>query len=199
MENSQHHFVEDTAERRVMSRIDAVLRINYQIISDDVALNDPYDSHFVLPRYFLLLAELDQFDHAFRYELEQLNEKDQQIARILSLFNQKLDLITGSYYDNIVQSLLPVPEQVNFTENGISFSSLHHINEGTYIHITLSHPENFYHIAATAQVIYCNAEEQGKFCIGAYFITLNPQDRAKLATGFLQAQQSANPSFSGEI
>lgn len=199
MENSQHHFVEDTAERRVMSRIDAVLRINYQIISDDVALNDPYDSHFVLPRYFLLLAELDQFDHAFRYELEQLNEKDQQIARILSLFNQKLDLITGSYYDNIVQSLLPVPEQVNFTENGISFSSSQHINEGTYIHITLSHPENFYHIAATAQVIYCNAEEHGKFRIGAYFITLNPQDRAKLATGFLQAQQSANPSFSGEI
>ncbi len=192
MENSQHHFVEDTAERRVMSRIDAVLRINYQIISDDVALNDPYDSHFVLPRYFLLLAELDQFDHAFRYELEQLNEKDQQIARILSLFNQKLDLITGSYYDNIVQSLLPVPEQVNFTENGISFSSSQHINEGTYIHITLSHPENFYHIAATAQVIYCNAEEHGKFRIGAYFITLNPQDRAKLATGFLQVLQSAS-------
>ena len=192
MENSQHQLVEDNSERRVMSRIDAVLRINYQIISDDVALNDPYDSHFVLPRYFLLLAELDQFDHAFRYELEQLNEKDQQIARILSLFNQKLDLITGSYYDNIVQSLLPVPEQVNFTENGISFSSSQHINEGTYIHITLSHPENFYHIAATAQVIYCNAEEQGKFRIGAYFITLNPQDRAKLANGFLQAQQSAN-------
>ena len=37
-----------------------------------MGLNDSYDSHFVLPRYFLLLAELDQFDHAFRYELEQL-------------------------------------------------------------------------------------------------------------------------------
>ena len=119
MENLQHQNVQ--TERRVMSRIDAALRINYQIISDDVALNDPYDPNFVLPRYFLLLAELDQFDHAFRYELEQLNEKDQQIARILSLFNQKLNLITGSFYDNIVQSLLPVPEQVNFSENGLSF------------------------------------------------------------------------------
>ena len=113
MENVQHP--NGYTERRVMSRIDAALRINYQIISDDVALNDPYDSNFVLPRYFLLLAELDQFDHAVNYELEQLSEKDQQIARILSLFNQKLNLITGSLYDAIVQSMLPVPEQVNFS------------------------------------------------------------------------------------
>ena len=88
MENTLHHVTDDKTERRTMSRIDAVLRINYQIIPIDAALNDPYDSHFVLPRYFLLLAELDQFDHALGYELEQLNEKDQQIARILSLFNQ---------------------------------------------------------------------------------------------------------------
>jgi hypothetical protein len=106
MENSQHSS--GITERRVMSRIDAALRINYQIISDAVALNDPYDPSFVLPRYFLLLAELDQIDHAFSYELEQLNQKDQQIARILSLFNQKLNLITGSLYDSIVQSILPV-------------------------------------------------------------------------------------------
>jgi len=93
MESSQHQ--QRTTERRVMSRIDAALRINYQIITDDVALNDPYDPIFVLPRYFLLLAKLDQFDHALKYELEQLNQKDQQIARILYLFNQKLNLITG--------------------------------------------------------------------------------------------------------
>ena len=189
MENSQHQLFEDSTERRVLSRIDAVLRINYQPISTDVAMNDPYDSHFVLPRYFLLLAELDQFDHAFRYEIEQLNEKDQQIARILSLFNQKLDLITGSYYDNIVQSMLPSPERVNFSEQGLSFSSLQPLIEDSYIHLTLSHPENFFHIAAIAQVAYCKSEEQGKFRIGAYFVTLNPQERAKLAASIAQSQQ----------
>ena len=128
MENLQHQSV--ASERRVMSRIDAALRINYQIISDDVALNDPYDANFVLPRYFLLLAELDQFDHALHYELEQLNEKDQQIARILSLFNQKLNLITGSLYDSIVQSVLPSPEHVNFSESGLSFYSERGIKHG---------------------------------------------------------------------
>ncbi len=70
---------------------------------------------------------------------------------------------------------------VNFSENGLSFFSTQDLNEGTYIHITLSHPENFFHIAATAQVAYSTAEEHGKFRIGAYFITINPQDRAKLA------------------
>ncbi|QIC63662.1 PilZ domain-containing protein [Acinetobacter schindleri] len=179
MENLQHQH--GVTERRVMSRIDAALRINYQIISDDVALNDPYDANFVLPRYFLLLAELDQFDHALNYELEQLAEKDQQIARILSLFNQKLNLITGSLYDSIVQSMLPVPEDVNFSESGLSFFSKHLIKEGTYIHLTLSHPENFFHIAATAQVVYSRAEDNGQFRTGAYFITLHPQDRAKIS------------------
>ena len=190
MENTLHHVADDKTERRTMSRIDTVLRINYQIIPIDAALNDPYDSHFVLPRYFLLLAELDQFDHALGYELEQLNEKDQQIARILSLFNQKLNLITGSFYDNIVQSLLPVPEQVNVSEHGLSFFGSQPLAQDAYIHITLSHPENFFHIAAIAQVAYCNeTEEPHEFRIGAYFITLHPQDRAKLADSIQQAQQ----------
>ena len=196
MENTLHHVADDKTERRTMSRIDTVLRINYQIIPIDAALNDPYDSHFVLPRYFLLLAELDQFDHALGYELEQLNEKDQQIARILSLFNQKLNLITGSFYDNIVQSLLPVPEQVNVSEHGLSFFSSQPLAQDAYIHITLSHPENFFHIAAIAQVAYCNeTEDPNKFRIGAYFITLHPQDRAKLAESIQESQQTeSNPN-----
>ena len=94
MEKFQHQPGQN--DRRVMSRIDAALRVNYQVISEHVALNDPYDPNFVLPRYFLLLAELDQFDLALDHEIEQISEKDQQIARILSLFNQKLNLITGT-------------------------------------------------------------------------------------------------------
>lgn len=179
MENLQHQH--SPSDRRVMSRIDAALRINYQIISDDVALNDPYDPNFVLPRYFLLLAELDQFDHALNYELEQLSENEQQLARILSLFNQKLNLITGSLYDAIVQSMLPIPEHVNFSESGLSFFSEREIPEGSYLHVTLSHPENFFHIAAIVQVVYSHEEEAHKFRNGAYFVTLHPQDRAKLA------------------
>jgi hypothetical protein len=179
MEKYQHQSAQN--DRRVMSRIDAALRINYQVISEDVALNDPYDPNFVLPRYFLLLAELDQFDHALDHEIEQLTEKDQQIARILSLFNQKLNLITGTLYDAIVQTLLPVPANVNISESGLSFYTAQPIPENTYIHITLSHPENYYHIAATAQVVYSREEENGKFRTGAYFITLLPQDRSKLS------------------
>jgi len=178
METLQHQGASN--ERRVMSRIDAALRINYQIISDDVALNDPYDPNFVLPRYFLLLAELDQFDHAINYELEQLNQKDQQIARILSLFNQKMNLITGSLYDAIVQTMLPVPEQVNISESGISFYTNQQLKDGSYIHLTLSHPDNFFHVATIAQVVYSKPKDETGFRTGAYFVTLHPQDRAKL-------------------
>ena len=177
MKNTQQHS--DVIERRVMSRIDAALRINYQIIHQDVVLHDPYDPIFLLPRYFLLLAELDQFDHALKYELEQLSEKDQQIARILSIFNQKMNLITGSYYDSIVQTMLPSLQQVNFSASGLSFFSSSELAKGSYIHITLSHPEHF-HVAATAQVVY-SQEENNNYRTGVHFITLLPQDQAKLA------------------
>lgn len=190
MENVQHQNGRN--ERRVMSRIDAALRINYQIISEAVAMNDPYDSNFILPRYFLLLAELDQFDHAFMYELEQLNQKDQQIARILSLFNQKLNLITGSIYDSIVQTMLPIPNQVNLSETGISFYTEQDIPEHAYIHITLSHPDNFFHIAATAHVVYSHQEDDGRYRTGAYFISLHPQDKVKL-TEAIRLQQLNKP------
>lgn len=179
MKNLQHQ--NELSDRRVMSRIDAALRINYQVISDENALNDPYDSNFILPRYFLLLAELDQFDLALDYELEQLTLKDQQIARILSLFNQKLNLITGNLYDSIVQSLLPTPANVNVSESGLSFYSEQPIAANAFIHVTLSHPENFFHIAVIAQVVYCK-EEEDQYRIGAYFTTLLPQDRTKLAS-----------------
>ncbi|MFC6053230.1 hypothetical protein A6M14_00670 [Acinetobacter sp. Ac_877] len=190
MEKFQHQSGQN--DRRVMSRIDAALRINYQVISEEVALNDPYDSNFVLPRYFLLLAELDQFDLALDHEIEQISEKDQQIARILSLFNQKLNLITGTLYDAIVQSLLPVPANVNISESGISFYSDQALADNSYIHITLSHPENFFHIAAIAQIVHCRQEENGTYRTGAYFISLLPQDRSKLsqALELIKSQQS---------
>lgn len=186
MEKNQHQNGRN--DRRVMSRIDAALRINYQVIAEDVALNDPYDSNFVLPRYFLLLAELDQFDLALDYEIEQISEKDQQIARILSLFNQKLNLITGTLYDAIVQSLLPIPEKVNISESGISFYTDQAFADNTYIHITLSHPENFFHIATIAQVVHCQQAENGKFRTGAYFISLLPQDKSKLSEALERMQ-----------
>lgn len=178
MENIQPQH--ERHERRVMSRIDAALRINYQLISEAAALDDPYAANFVLPRYFLLQAELDQFDHALTYELSKLSEKDQQIAKILSLFNQKLNLFTGALYDSIVQSVLPSPEQVNFSETGLSFYSREKIHKGSYLHLSLSHAENFFHIAVTAQVVYSQLQADGQYRNGAYFVTISPSDRAKL-------------------
>ena len=175
MENLQHQ-----SERRVMSRIDAALRINYQIISDEAALNDPYDPNFMLPRYFLLLSELDQFDAVINHQLKQLGDDHAHIAHILAAINQKLNLINGALYDSMVQSVLPVPQAVNFSENGLSFYSPRALKPNTYIHLTLSHPDNHFHIATIAQVVY-SREEISNYRIGAFFSTLLPQDRSKLA------------------
>ena len=77
--------------------------------------------------------------------------------------------------------MLPESEQVNFSETGLSFYSREKISTGSDLNLTLSHAENFFHIAATAQVVYSELQDNGQYRNGAYFVTILPSDRAKLA------------------
>jgi hypothetical protein len=173
-------------ERRLLSRINASMRLNYQIITRDEALKDPYDPGFVLPRYFLLLAELDQLD-AVSSELSfGLRSTQPQIMQMLDLINQKLNLITGALYDAMVESMLPTPTRVNISESGLSFYARERIMPGQHVHLTLSHPSNTFHLAATARVVYSEDEDLEGFRTGAYFISLHPSDRTKLAESINQ-------------
>lgn len=185
MENLQQDAA-DKGERRLMSRINAALRINYQLITRNDALKDPYDPGFVLPRYFLLLAELDEIDSVHQQFAKNLEQENPVIARIIKLMNQKLDLITGALYDAMVETMLPIPSRVNISESGLSFYAKERIAPGSHVHLTLSHPENSFHLAATARVVYCEEEDLEGYRTGAYFISLHPNDRAKLAESINQ-------------
>jgi|GEM_PF-133576 len=169
------------AERRLLSRINSSLRINYQLITRNNAMKDPYDTEFAIPRYFLLLAELDQLESVQQMALSDLKTTQPDVARILDLMNKKIELLTGSLYDSIVDSMLPSPSRVNISESGLSFYARERIQPGTHIHLTLSHPGNDFHLAATARTVYCEDEDLEGFRTGAYFISLHPYDRAKLA------------------
>jgi hypothetical protein len=169
------------SERRLLSRINAALRINYQLITRSDALKDPYEPGFVLPRYFLLLAELDEIDSVNQQLAGDLAAEHPKIAKALSLMNQKLDLITGAFYDAMVESMLPSPTRVNISESGLSFYARERIPPGTHLHLSLSHPDNAFHLAATARVVYCEDEDLEGYRTGAYFISLHPNDRSKLS------------------
>ena len=177
----EHHNTLDEAERRLLSRINDSMRINYQLITRTSAMKDPYDSEFALPRYFLLLAELDEIDTVQKISLASLETKQPEIAHILQLMNQKISLLTGSLYDSMVKSLLPSPMRVNISESGLSFYARDRIAPGSHIHMTLSHQNNAFHLAATARTVYAEDEDLEGFRTGAYFISLHPHDRAKLA------------------
>lgn len=174
------HNTED-AERRLLSRINDSMRINYQLITRTSAMKDPYDSEFALPRYFLLLAELDEIDTVQKISLASLENQQPEVAHILQLMNQKISLLTGSMYDSMVESLLPTPTRVNISESGLSFYARDRIPPGSHIHMTISHPKNDFHLAATARTVYAEDEDMEGFRTGAYFISLHPHDRSKLA------------------
>lgn len=190
MENLQQGA--DTGERRLMSRINAALRTNYQLITRTDALKDPYDPSFVLPRYFLLLAELDEIDSVQSQLAVALQQESPTVARVVQLMNQKLNLITGALYDAMVETMLPSPSRVNISESGLSFYARERIPPGSHVHLTLSHPENAFHLAATARVVYSEDEDLEGFRTGAYFISLHPNDRAKVAESINQKLTEEN-------
>lgn len=190
MENLQQGA--GSGERRLMSRINAALRTNYQLITRTDALKDPYAPSFVLPRYFLLLAELDELDSVQNQFAQALQQESPTVARMVQLMNQKLDLITGALYDAMVETMLPSPSRVNISESGLSFYAREHIPPGSHVHLTLSHPENAFHLAATARVVYSEDEDLEGFRTGAYFISLHPNDRAKLADSVNQKLTEEN-------
>jgi len=169
------------SERRLASRINDTLRINYQLITRAQAMKDPYESAFAMPRYFLMLAELDELQSVQQLTMGKLAAEHPDIARVLDLMNKKIDLLTGSLYDSMVDSLLPSPMRVNISESGLSFYAREHIPPGSHIHLTLSHPTNAFHLAATARTVYSEDEDLEGFRTGAYFISLHPNDRSKLA------------------
>lgn len=181
VQHLEHRNTLDEAERRLLSRINDSMRINYQLITRTSAMKDPYDSEFALPRYFLLLAELDEIDTVQKISLASLEMQQPEVAHILQLMNQKISLLTGSLYDNMVESLLPSPTRVNISESGLSFYARERISPGSHIHMTISHPSNAFHLAATARTVHSEDEDLEGFRTGAYFISLHPHDRAKLA------------------
>jgi len=186
METTTTHHIGDNlspehTERRLLSRINDTLRINYQLITRTSAMIDPYDSEFAIPRYFLLLAELDELETVQQMTLDALAVQQPEVARVLDLMNKKIALLTGSLYDSMVESLLPSPTRVNISESGLSFYARERIPPGSHIHLTLSHPSNAFHLAATARTVYSEEEDLEGFRTGAYFISLHPHDRSKLA------------------
>ena len=173
------HQTESSSERRQTARIDAVLRFNYQVISETKAKLDPYHHEFMLPRYFQLLSEFKQIDEVLGWELDRVKQEHPDFGHILGLLNQKLDLINTSSYESI-QAYLPRPQQVNVSESGLSFFTDNQLRTGSYIHLTLSDPEGNFHVAATAHIVYCLEQPDGSHRAGAHFISIHQKDRIAL-------------------
>lgn len=175
-----HQKAPQGEERRHSARIDAILRFNYQVISESESKLDPYNPEFMLPRYFQLLAELKQIDSVISWEIDNVKTEQPSLGHILGLLNQKLDLMNTTSYESI-QAFLPSPEKVNVSESGLSFFTYSPLHSNAYIHISLSHPENMFHIATTAHVVYCLEQPNRTYRVGAHFISIHQKDRLKLA------------------
>lgn len=166
-------------ERRMMDRADDILRMNYQAIHPMDALKDPYDASFALPRYFQMLNDLERLGKTQQQLIDKLCLRHPELGDVLDIFDQKIALLTTSLYD-MMASTMPAPVQVNVSPSGLSFNVTDELPINTHLHVTLTHPDHQFHVAATARVVYCTPRPNG-FRIGAHFISIRPADRNQVA------------------
>lgn len=176
----KHQELATDVDRRQKIRIDALLRFNYQVIAEADAQLDPYNQAFMLPRYFQVLAELKQIDQVLDWEVERLKQHTPDMGYAFSLLNQKIDLLNATIFDSI-QKILPRPQKVNISESGLSFESISPLTQHCFLHLTLSHPDNDFHIAAIAKIVYCNRQKDSTYKVGGFFTSIKAEDQQKIA------------------
>ncbi len=167
-------------ERRHLLRTTTSLYLHYETISHAQALQDPYDDAFNLPQSVKLHAALNRLDQATSALTADLLATVPVVARALDLMEQKLQCITQAFYAHTAKNLPPL-SRANISQSGVAFYAKQAIATGDYVHLILNRPDHAFHIAATAQIVYCEAEDLEGFRTGAHFISLRTEDRTTLA------------------
>lgn len=170
-------------------RIDSTLCLYYQRISPLEIKKDPYDNCFELPRYFSLAADIHQIDAIQRNELQALLIQNPLLGGLIDSLNLKVNLLAQAMEDSLARLVSPIAQRVNVSEGGLSFHAFDSLAPGSHLHLAISNPNRGYHIAAIANVVYCESEDLEGFRTGVTFVNLHERDRRMLAQDIHHKQE----------
>jgi len=172
-------------ERREFYRIEDQVTLAYQPcdLPDDPSSLEQLQNQ--LPKEFETLNAIRQLDHENTQLLRTIQDKSRDVAHYLKVQNQKFDILTRYLIEQLQDNYQPL--NVNISGNGVKFTSIESLNEGSLWQLTLMIYPVCYAILCLGKVAKC--EPQGKqFEIAMEFAQIKESDQDELVKHITRLQ-----------
>ena len=176
---------QDVDDRREYYRIEDTIALEFSLLSGAEAqasdvLHDPSP-------LFNLLSDLHLMDFESQHLLRHISERDRTLANYLKVMNKRIDLIGQAMAQSLLREI-GTPRQVSLSEGGVSFQHGQAVATGSHLAIKMVLMPQALGLLLRAQVVHCQARDDGRFEIGTEFEALTDAQRQLLARHILQKQ-----------
>lgn len=176
-------------ERRQYFRINGRVAVDYKVITEDEMKHGSLPTQFQVSPFFLLLTQLQEYNHESSYHLRKIAQKDPMIATYLELMNDKIDAIAHSIAKSDVEFENLTTQKINLSEGGMSFRSTETIELNSFIALKVVFEETFSGLLLYGQVLYCSEKsDDGQHQIGVEFSDMPESSRMIVARYILNSQ-----------
>lgn len=180
-------------QERQAFRINDEVMLYYRIISDEEAKQPPHGLQ--LPSadasQQALINSLNALNREGLSALSDLSQKNAELARILTIFDNKIRLLAKTI---TFSDLLEVHEmtEVSLSETGIAFCSPKEIPLDTKLYLQILLQPSFQEIIVFGNVVSSQASADNRdYLIGVSFSSITPLEQQWLSKHILQAQTKA--------
>ncbi|WP_252271527.1 PilZ domain-containing protein [Pseudomonas subflava] len=176
---------QDVDDRREYYRIEDTIALDFSLLAGaEAQASDPLHDSSPL---FNLLSDLHLLDFESQHLLRHISERDRTLANYLKVMNKRIDLIGQAMAQSLLREI-GTPRQVSLSEGGVSFQHGQAVATGSHLAIKMVLMPQALGLLLRAQVVHCQARDDGRFEIGTEFEALTDAQRQLLARHILQKQ-----------
>ncbi|MBB2496417.1 PilZ domain-containing protein [Aquipseudomonas ullengensis] len=176
----------DADDRREYYRIEDTIALDFSLLSGPEAqATEPL--HDGSSPLFNLLSDLHLMDFESQHLLRHISERDRTLANYLKVMNKRIDLLGQAVAQSLLQDI-GAPRQVSLSEGGLSFNHSKAVAPGSHLALKMVLMPQALGLLLRAQVMHCQARDDGQFEIGTEFEALTDAQRQLLARHILQKQ-----------
>lgn len=176
---------QDADDRREYYRIDDTIALDFSLLSGPQALAS--DALHDASPLFNLLSDLHLMDFESQHLLRHISERDRTLANYLKVMNKRIDLLGQAVAQSLLRDI-GAPRRVSLSEGGISFNHPQAVPAGSHLALKMVLMPQALGLLLRAQVMHCQARDDGQFEIGTEFEALTDAQRQLLARHILQKQ-----------
>lgn len=179
-------------ERREYFRIDDMLSLSYQEIAADQLAHLIESLDKGQEQDFTVLSSLAAVTHEMAGTLHKIESSQRDIATYLKSIDRKIEILGRAFLAQNSELFEQPVQAVNLSATGISFEAAAALDPETLLEMRILLIPSYSGILCYAQVLACEADEQGeregRYNLRTRFVHLREQDRDLLIQHVIKRQ-----------